>query len=125
MQDALGRVRGFVIVFLNQGTPNIVWSNCKRVLLFSINNGSTVSAKSKILFSEKMWSGSAIYITFEDGNEESSVWGHLGPHVGYRWIRLGSWTAKNIGSGTGSNRFLNRFSGSRTFCSITAEPGHL
>ena len=41
MQDALGRVRGFVIVFLKQGTPNIVWSNCKRVLLFSINNGMT------------------------------------------------------------------------------------
>ena len=36
MQDALGRVRGFVIVFLKQGTPNIVWSNGKQVLLFSI-----------------------------------------------------------------------------------------
>jgi len=31
MEDALGRVRDFVIVFLKQGTPNIVWSNCKQV----------------------------------------------------------------------------------------------
>jgi len=31
MQDALGRVGGFVIVFLKQGTPNIVWSNCKQI----------------------------------------------------------------------------------------------
>jgi len=40
MQDALGRVRCFVIVFLKQGTPNIFWSNCTMVLLFSIKNGN-------------------------------------------------------------------------------------
>ena len=39
MQDALGRVGGFVIVFLKQDTPNIVWSNGRQVLLFSIKNG--------------------------------------------------------------------------------------
>jgi len=30
MQDTLGRGKGF-IVLLQQGTPNIVWSNCKQV----------------------------------------------------------------------------------------------
>ena len=56
-----------------------------------------------------------------------SYLGPLGPHVGYRWVRLGLRTSKNIGSGsgTGSGRFQNRFSGSRTFCSIVAHPGHL
>jgi len=39
MQDALGRVRSCDIVFLKKGTPNIVWSNCRQVLLFSIKNG--------------------------------------------------------------------------------------
>jgi len=39
MQDALGRVGGFVIVFIKQGTPNIDWSNGRQILLFSIKNG--------------------------------------------------------------------------------------
>jgi len=43
MQEALGRVRGFNIVFLKQGTPNIVWSNCRRILLFSIKKMVPIS----------------------------------------------------------------------------------
>jgi len=38
MQGALERARGFVIVYLKEGTPNIVWLNCKPVFLFSIKN---------------------------------------------------------------------------------------
>ena len=29
-----------------------------------------------------------IYITFEDGDDESQDLGPLGPHAGYHWIRL-------------------------------------
>ena len=36
IQDALGRVRSFFIVFLKQDTPTIVWSKCRWVLLSSI-----------------------------------------------------------------------------------------
>jgi len=39
MLDALGRVRGCVIVVLKQGTLGFVLSNYKQVFLFSMKNG--------------------------------------------------------------------------------------
>ena len=49
-----------------------------------------------------------IYITFEDGDEESSELRHLRLHMGYRWVRLDprmtpGWT--HLGkSGSGSGK---------------------
>ena len=55
---------------------------------------------------------------------------HLGPHVGYRWVRADpritpGWTDRDgTGSGSGKSGKTGK-TVSRPFCFITAEPGHL
>ena len=70
-----------------------------------------------------------VYITLEDGNEESKELGPLGPHMGYRWNRLSPRITKIMDtfSRTGSNWFYDWFVVFRfgTFCSIMAHPGQL